>query len=400
MLTLCFVSCNTSDDSSSPADENMNNDTVIVEQLSTIQGFANDIVSIEGSNFLSQVSNMTVKLSSTVADIVTVTNDRIDFRVPSNLQETAHSVTLLLSENSYDLGLFNILSDTKFLAASSNGNIYELGALSGNTTLIGSTSYDFLSAFTPVNILKHENTVFFFDTYSPGESTLVNYNLINNTSESQELLFPPEIVGDEPGIIAFHYDITSNDIVAVVNENVISGFQNLNYVIRINPITYEVTYTGISFDLININSSLLKNNIIYASSLDEFYEMAVINLGTGITETVEISTEYKIAKFVDNGDSIYAMRSGISVIGGVSPIQINPTTYEVTMYLQNNNQNYTLASLYGNSYINGDSAYSVITSNDFNVGILEFNTVNNTYNWNGLNSNSIESNLRILDIIN
>jgi len=400
LVTICFAACNPSDDNSTPQDEQMDNNTIIVGQLSTNQGFANDIVSIEGSNFLSQASNITVRLSSSIADIVTVTNERIDFRIPYNLQESSHSVVLIISETNYDLGLFNILPDTKLLAASSNGNIYELGAQSGNTTLIGSTDYSFLSAFTPVNILKHDNTVYFFDTYSPGASTMVKYNLVNNSSESQELIFPSEIIGNEPGIIAFHYDTASNDIVAVVNENVISGSQNTNYIVRINPNTYEVTYTGVSFELININSSLLRNNMLYASSLDESYEMAVINLDTGITETVELSSDYKITQFGDFGDSIYAMRTGVSLLGGITPILINPNTFEITLFPQDNGLNYTLSSLFGNSFINGNSAFSIITSNIFNVGVLEFNTSTNTYNTQGFNSNSIESNLRILDVIN
>ena len=104
--------------------------------------------------------------------------------------------------------------------------------------------------------------------------------------------FSNEVFPEFSGLIALDWDEKNENLVGIVTDVVNKSPEDINYVVRIDPTTFEITSTDVEFVKDDIISSLLVDNTYYISTMVDrngHSELLTIDLGTGETQTIDFS---------------------------------------------------------------------------------------------------------------
>lgn len=139
-----------------------------------------------------------------------------------------------------------ITDDFSYTTVNDNGEINAIGNNSGKITL--SSKFNGLTA-TPINlntICSNTNSIFLIEHKSPLDKLYV-FDKNSKTTTSKTLSYPDEITGFEPLMFVLEWNKSKSMLYGIIASNPYSETNNVNYFVTINPSTYEVQYSGISF---------------------------------------------------------------------------------------------------------------------------------------------------------
>jgi len=287
-----------------------------------------------------------------------------------------------------------------FLAVTFAGKINRIGNNSGKIT-----SYSEFEGLTSNTInlntvTSNTDKIFLIEYYAPSNKLFV-FDKKTKKTTSKLLVFPSEITGAYPSVSALTWDDSKKVLHGIIVPNTyITPVNSMSYYVKINPDTFEVSYSGLSFDQTASLSTFLNGNKLYSSYNNQ--------------DTFEIDTENNTAKkalfnntkfsflkaAVSSNNSVYCITNKTGVVGNtIVKIDLTNNTYEDL--LPNDNLGY--AYLNGPGYIdkNNNEYICCVQKGSEVFNLLKFNILTKTYKYFKLNSDtSIDSNFIIVDQIN
>lgn len=295
--------------------------------------------------------------------------------------------------------------------ADSTTDTYELIAVTdvGDIVAIGNNTGTLrpIDRVNDVNTLGSMGTIASSDTalyyldryYNPGPVTeLIIYDRITQSQERVILNFPMSMSGNDIGIVHLYH--SQNKLFAFVAPDILTGQPAIFYIATIDPVTYEMTDTGISVEASLITSVLQIADTLYISSWDQ--TLTRTNLTTGLSEEVVSSTTplygSRLAQISTN--KIAMLQSEAGYIGGAKPVIVNVETASVT--ITDDPTVYALVSVFGASvYDAATSTYLNLVGSfetDSYLDILKVNTNTGTQTTTRVNTTSLSRNVLIIDV--
>lgn len=289
-----------------------------------------------------------------------------------------------------------VKDDFNYLTVNSSGKIDKIGNNSGKITTF--SQFEGLTA-SPINlntVINSKENIFLIEYYQ-GISKLFVFDKKAKITSSNKLVFPKEIVGAEPVISSLTWDESKKVIYGIiVSDYYTSSVNKTSYLVKIDPITFDVTYSGLSFDQAASISTLLSGNKLYSFS----------------SNTYEIDVENNTAKKVLFNNSKFSL---------IKPaIYINATAFCLTSKANNGGNTIAKLNLENNTYEDllpqeslgySSQGAGYIDKNNMEYVcylqkesevfyLLKYNIVTNTYKYFELKSNAlIDVNFIIVDKI-
>ncbi|MDR6844586.1 hypothetical protein [Flavobacterium granuli] len=297
-----------------------------------------------------------------------------------------------------------IKDDFNYLIVNSWGEINKIGNNTGQITSY--SQFDGLTSGT-VNlcaVTSNTDKIFLIEYYS-GLTKLFIFDKKTKTTSSRTLVFPNEIVGSEPAISSLTWDDSKKVLYGIIVSNInITPVNNTSYLVKINPNTFDINYSGVSFDQTASISTFLNGNMLYSSLPGQ--------------DTYEIDTENNTAKKTLFNNSKFSFIK--------AAVYLNNTAYCITYKINGYDKTIAKINLTNNTYEDLLPAETLVNSDPLGLGyidksnneyifstvkeaniehpiyaILKFNVTTNTYKFLELKSDSsINSNFIIVDKIN
>lgn len=294
----------------------------------------------------------------------------------------------------------SVKDDFNFLAVTFAGKINKIGNNSGQIT-----SYSEFEGLTSntinLNTVTSSTDKIFLVEYHPPSNKIFVFDKKTKKTTSKSLVFPTEVTGPNPSVSALIWDNSKKILHGIIVPNTyITPVNSISYYVKINPDTFEVSYSGLSFDQTASISTFLNGNKLYSSYNNQ--------------DTYEIDTENNIAKkalfnntkfsflkaAVFSNNSVYCITNKTGVVGNTI-VKIDLTNNTSEDLLPNDNLGYTY--LNGPGYIdkNNNEYICCVQKGSEIFVLLKFNTLSKTYKYFELKSDtSIDSNFIIVDQIN
>ena len=378
LVSFIFVGCNKSND-----DEN--EETTLpftVTSYSPQQGKVDATVTINGNNFSTTISEITVTFNGIEASVISATETEIKTVVPSSLPIGDADIVLKINNETKPVGNFTVsIDDYRYLVFSSYQNkIYSFGNNSGDYQELGMIKPIGINGYMMAASISNSPTKIYTivantSTPSNNSNQLIIYDKISGVTTVETLNLPSSIKGPHQVILGMAWDSDNNRLVAVLTPDLGSYFAEL-YVIFINPVDFEVIDSGIITPSLEpeICSFLYTSNRIYFSGIfgSNFID---INLQTGISQIWNFENPpnriWRISK--SNQDAIlYAFRfpGGTNAIIPIELDLMNNIVTDLSPY-----NHYSLSSFNGNGFYDSISNQSVQLIRDNNGGhsLYKFN---------------------------
>ena len=275
-----------------------------------------------------------------------------------------------------------------YIALRNDGQLFEIGDESGIVKQMGRVSgIVFNTLFNSVT--GNGTTSFIYEQdFDPFQAKFYTFDVASQNSRPYILDFPSEIPEDFPGLIALDWDNQNQDLVGLVRDVVNESDELINYVVRMDPDTFEMSYTGISFVQPSIRSTTLKDGSLYMSSANhnniEAFTYSKMDLTNGTLEELPLP---------DSGFAPYSLSntSGDNKLFGfvlrpdpskflVDPVLIDPIQESIEIIV--NDKEFALRNVYGKSYYNNATNENVTIVGLYDEpedGLLRFDANSKTF---------------------
>lgn len=295
----------------------------------------------------------------------------------------------------------SIKDNFSFLAVTGDGKINKIGNNSGQITSYSKFEGLTSSTINLNTVTSSTDKIFLVEYYAPSNKIFV-FDKKTKKTISKLLVFPSEVTGQYPSVSALTWDESKKVLHGIIVPNsYITTFENsISYYVKINPDTFEVSYSGLSFNQTASFSTFLNGNKFYSSYPNkDTYEIDTEN--NTVKKALFNNTKFLFSKaaFFSN-NSIYCITNKAGIIGNtIAKINLANNTYEdllPTDYI-----GYTFPS--GPGYIdkNNNEYICYVQKGSEVFFLLKFNVLTKTYKYFELKSNtSIDDNFIIVDQIN
>lgn len=294
----------------------------------------------------------------------------------------------------------SIKDDFNFLAVTSAGKINKIGNNSGQITPY--SEFEGLTSNTiNLNTVTSSTDKFFLLEYYSPTNKLFVFDKKTKKTTSKLLVFPSEVTGPYPSVSALTWDESKKMLYGIIIPNTyVSPVKTISYFVKINPETFEVSYSGLTFDQTASLSTFLNGSKLYSSYPNEdTYEIDTEN--NTAKKVLFNNTKFSFSKaaFFSN-NSVYCITNKTGLIGNtIVKINIANNTYEDL--LPTDYVGYTFPN--GPGYIdkNKNEYICCVQKGSEVFVLLKFNILTKTYKYFELKSStSIDSNFIIVDQIN
>lgn len=160
----------------------------------------------------------------------------------------------------------SIVDTYKYIAVNGSGaaQLYEIGDNSGTfekTGLFAGIEFNLV----PNALTTSESSIYSYQQlYDPHIGKIFVYEKATKQVKSSTIDLSGDF-GQFAVIIGLDWDEMNQSLIGIINDNYLDA-NAPNYVVRINPETYQIEDLDIEFFQKNINSSLLRNSTLYVSS--------------------------------------------------------------------------------------------------------------------------------------
>ncbi|MGM8363464.1 hypothetical protein ACSV4D_16240 [Flavobacterium sp. ARAG 55.4] len=286
-----------------------------------------------------------------------------------------------------------ITDDFSYTTVNDNGEINSIGNNSGKITLLA--KFNSLTA-TPVNlntICSNANSIFLIEHKSPQDKLYI-FNKNSKTTTSKTLSYPDKITGFEPLMFVLEWNESKSLLYGIIASNPYSESDNINYFVTINPSTYEVNYSNISFSQKNIYSTFSNGSKIYCTSYtDDVFE---INPDENTATAIPFNnSKIPLIRTVMYSNSIAYGLNANTTLPTLVKIDVTNKTYLDILP----NEKYGAVNNYGKGFIDKtNNEYINLVSKNNLLGILKYKITNNTTEFIPVTTNITNYNINTVII--
>lgn len=304
------------------------------------------------------------------------------------------------SPSSPDSKTNQVKDDFNYLIVNSSGKINKIGNNSGKITPY--SQFDGLTA-SPIilnSVTSNTDKIFLIEYYS-GITKIFIFDKKTKTTSSKSLVFPKEIIGPFPSISSLTWDDSKKILYGIIVGNTYnSPINKISYLVNIDPNTFDVSYSGLSFDQTASISTFLSSNKLYSSYNQDTYE---INTETNTVKKALFNNSkislIKPAVYLNNTAYCITDKTNNVARNTIAKINLTNNTYEDLLP----QESLGYSSSYGSGYIDtSNNEYICYLQKDSEKFVLlKFNFITKTYKYFELKSDStIDTNFIIVDKIN
>lgn len=292
-----------------------------------------------------------------------------------------------------------VKDDFNYLSVNFSGKINKIGNNSGKLTPYAQFEGLTSNTINLSTIVSNSEKIFLIEHYPPNDKLFI-FDRNTKTTTSKKLIYPSQIMGEEPTMVSLNWDDSKKILYGIVLGTPYLGtFKDNSYFVKIDPNTFEVTYKGLNFD--------------QTASISNFFNGSKIYSSYPTTDTFEIDVEnntakkvlFKNSKFtfskaaVYDNNTVYCLKN-IAGTAGVTITKINLIDYTYEDFLSTEGL--------GNGMQNGSgfldkstNEYVCYMVKDGYFSLVKFNILTKEYKYFKLTSNSsIDDNLVIIDKVN
>ena len=162
-----------------------------------------------------------------------------------------------------------VRDDFSYLSVTPLGRIEKIGNNSGKISFF--SQVEGLNHGTGnLNIITCNSEKIFLVNHITANDRLYVFDRITKKTTSKELIYPKEIVGNEPSISALVWDESKKMLYAIIASSpYINYANNFCYFIKINPNTLEISYEGLTMQQSASSTTFLNAGKLYSSLTDE-----------------------------------------------------------------------------------------------------------------------------------
>ncbi|MEO7976802.1 hypothetical protein [Flavobacterium sp.] len=295
----------------------------------------------------------------------------------------------------------SVKDDFSFLAITFAGKINKIGNNSGKIT-----SYSEFEGLTSNTInlntvTSNTDKIFLVEYYAPSNKLFV-FDKKTKKTISKSLVFPSEVTGPNPSVSALTWDDSKKVLHGIIVPNTyITPVNSISYYVKINPDTFEVSYSGLSFDQTASLSTFLNGNKLYSSyNNQDTYEIDTDN--NTAKKILLNNTKFSFLKAaVSSNNFVYCITNKTGVVGSNTIVKIDLTKNNYEDLLPGDFLGY--AHLNGPGYIdkNNNEYICCVQKGSEAFVLFKFNILTKTYKYFELKSDtSIDINFIIVDQIN
>jgi hypothetical protein len=280
-----------------------------------------------------------------------------------------------------------------YTALRNDGTLFEIGNETGVIKKVGKIpQITFNLAFNTVT--SSESTTYMYEwmpeIISDGSTTgfrgqLCELDHKTLSSKCTVLDFSNNGIPEYAGLIALDWDFEHKQLIGIVRDIVNGSSGNLNYLVRIDPQTLAITYTGIQFVQDFINATSLVGNTYYISSrLNTFNREPIfssLDLSTGTQNIIGTSN-------LDSPPFLLSQNKGAKKLFGLA-WKFNtgftnaavPIVFDIDSQKFEKLPNTTSISFkqdVGKSFFNSFSNEQIVLIDSEKGGLLTYNFDNNT----------------------
>lgn len=294
----------------------------------------------------------------------------------------------------------SVKDDYSFLAVTFAGKINKIGNNSGQITPYSEFEGLTSSTINLNTVTSNTDKIFLVEYYPPSNKIFV-FDKKTKKTTSKLLTFPSEVTGSSPSVSALIWDESKKVLHGIVVPNTdFTPVKSVSYYVKINPDSFEVSYSGLSFDQTASFSTFLNGSKLYSSySNQDTYEIDTEN--NTAKKLLLNNTKFSFFKAaVSSNNSVYCITNKSGIVGNTI-VKINLTTNTYEDLLPNDFLGYS--PYIGAGYIdqNNNEYICYVQKGSEKFVLLKFNILTKTYKSFELKSDTtIDSNFIIVDEIN
>ena len=197
-------------------------------------------------------------------------------------------------------------------------------------------------------------------------------------TSTKSLVYPSELNVSDPALLSLEWNQSKNLLYGILKSNK-DDSKSPCYLLSISPVTFDVMYTGISFNQINSFSTSTNGIKFYSSCYND--NTIEINLDDQNAKTIFFNTSYIPLSFtrasMTNNTTLYGMKGLKGGISRVIFIKIDLLNNTDTDLLPG--EIYGLDTVSGKGFIDSsNNQYVNIANLNNKAGILKYNILSNS----------------------
>lgn len=292
-----------------------------------------------------------------------------------------------------------VKDDFSYLVVNSTGKINKIGNNTGAISTYSAFNGVNPSSFLNLNTVSSNANKIFLVEHLPPTDKLFVFDKTTHLTTSNVLVYPNSITGVEPTLISLQWNESSNQLFGIIDSNPYSYGSALCYFVTINPTTFEVNYSGISFNQNGSFSTFINGNKFYSSCYNND-NVIEINPENNTSKQLLFNGSSSPVSFtraaISTNNILYGMKSSLGYINGVCLVKFDLQNNTYTDILPN--EVYGLVNLSGKGFIDtSNNQYVNIVNQNNKFGVLKYNISSNSTEFVNMNNAGIDNNMVILE---
>lgn len=301
-------------------------------------------------------------------------------------------------ETATEVDLNQVKDDFNYVTVNSSGKINKIGNNTGAISAYGEFSGVNSSSFLNLNTISSNTDKMFLVQHLPPTDKLFVFDKSTSLTISKELVYPTSITGSEPTLVSLQWNESANLLFGIIAANPYLDGDDLCYFVTINPVNFEIVYSGISFNQKGSFSTFINDNKFYSSSIND--QTVEINPANNTSTPLLFNSTNSSVLFTKAGMSsnnvLFGVKAATGNITGVSLVKFDLSSNTSTAILPN--EVYGVINAAGKGFIDKISNQYinyVIKSNQ--TGILKYNISSNSTEFVAVNKSGIDNNMVIIE---
>jgi hypothetical protein len=290
-----------------------------------------------------------------------------------------------------------VKDDFSYLSVTPLGRIEKIGNNSGKISFFSQVE-GINQGISNSNVIICNSEKIFLVSHITANDRLYVFDRNTKKTTSKELIYPKEIVGNDPSISALVWDESKKMLYAIIASSpYINYANNFCYFIKINPNTLEISYEGLTIQQSASSTTFLNAGKLYSSLSDE--NAIEIDLDNNTSKTILFNNAkisfIKAASFTNS--TAYCLINRIDRSAALAKINLIDNSFEDLML----SESFDLTNKTGNGFINySNNEYVCYLIKNNSYGILKYSITTKKYTFIKLTSdNNLDEDFLIIDKI-
>lgn len=301
-------------------------------------------------------------------------------------------------ETATEVNQNQIKDDFSYITVNSTGKINKIGNNTGDISYYSEFNGVNPSSFLNLNTISSNSNKMFVAEHLPPKDKLFVFDKNTNSTISKELIYPIAITGTEPTLVSLQWNELTNQLFGIIASNPYLNGNDLCYFVTINPVNFEVIYSGISFNQKGSFSTFINGNKFYSTSIND--QTIEINPANNTSKPLLFNSINSSVLFTKAGMSLNSMLFGVKAVTGnvigVSLVKFDLATNTSTAILPN--EVYGIINASGKGFIdNTTNQYVNYVIKDNQTGLLKYNISSNSTEFVAVNKSGIDNNMVIIE---